>query len=387
MVREHRVLISSVGDPDFGASYYVTAYEVGAQVTSGSPGNTVTVRAGHGFAALDKFIVGTSTAQFKTILSVTATVLTLNVGQTVTVAAGDLLVNLGADTGSSLPNYDGAGLTVYTDMDYSNEAIDNTVTTDANGRYRYYHKGIAVWELVRSSLTAPFALYTDAGISAVTGPDSSTDNAIVRWDGATGETTQNSVVIVTDAGAVTGVTSLVMAGALSGVTTLAMGGALSGVTTISVSGTATMAAINASGLVAAAGAMTVGTTLGVTGATTLTGGVTGAMTATGDVTSGGHLRGLKAAEALTGSTNITTAGRLLIDITNTSGTNTFTISAPSSVDGQILILRCVALTAGTMTLADSGNVALSAAWVPTAGGTLTLIASGVVWYELARSVN
>ena len=163
MVREGRVLISVATDPDFGSSYYVTAYEVGAQVTSGSSGNTVAVRAGHGFAAGDKFIVGTSTAQFKTILSVTSTQLTLAVATTVTVVAGDLLVNLAADTGSSLPNYDGAGLTIYTDMDYSNVATNNTVQTDANGKYRYYHKGIARWELVRSSLTAPIALYTDTG--------------------------------------------------------------------------------------------------------------------------------------------------------------------------------------------------------------------------------
>jgi hypothetical protein len=84
---------------------------------------------------------------------------------------------------------------------------------------------------------------------------------------------------------------------------------------------------------------------------------------------------------------MTTSGRLLIDITNTSGTNTPTLVAPSGVDGQILILRCVALTAGTMTLANSGNVALSAAWIPDAGDTLTLIASGVIFYEIARSTN
>jgi hypothetical protein len=78
---------------------------------------------------------------------------------------------------------------------------------------------------------------------------------------------------------------------------------------------------------------------------------------------------------------------MLIDITNTSGSNTPTLVAPSSVDGQILILRCVALTAGTMTLADSGTCSLSAAWVPNADDTLTLIASGSVWYEIARSAN
>jgi hypothetical protein len=115
--------------------------------------------------------------------------------------------------------------------------------------------------------------------------------------------------------------------------------------------------------------------------------VPGALTVTGNIAGSGSIRGLKATEALTSSAAITTAGRMLIDITNTSGSNTPTLVAPSSVDGQILILRCVALTAGTITLADSGNCALSAAWIPDAGDTLTLIASGVIWYEIARSAN
>jgi hypothetical protein len=106
------------------------------------------------------------------------------------------------------------------------------------------------------------------------------------------------------------------------------------------------------------------------------------------ITSAGQIRGLKGTAALTGSTAITTAGKFLIDITNTSGSNTFTLSAPSSVDGQILILRIAAITAGDLSLADSGNVSLSAAWTtPGVGDTLTLVASGVVWYEIARSNN
>lgn len=42
----------------------------------------------------------------------------------------------------------------------------------------------------------------------VVGPASSTDNALARWDGATGELVQNSVVALSDAGALTGVASL-----------------------------------------------------------------------------------------------------------------------------------------------------------------------------------
>ena len=40
------------------------------------------------------------------------------------------------------------------------------------------------------------------------GPASSTDNALVRWDGTTGKLTQNSVIVVSDLGAITGILSL-----------------------------------------------------------------------------------------------------------------------------------------------------------------------------------
>ena len=158
MVREGRVFISpTAGNPQYGVGYYVTAYEVGAQVTAASSGTTATVAAGHGFAALDKFIVGTDVTQYRTVSAVTSTTLTLSAS--ISLAEGDLLVNLAQDTGTIAPNYDGAGLSIYTDMDYSNVATTNTVLTDQYGRYRYFHKGNAIWELVRSA-SGPIALYT-----------------------------------------------------------------------------------------------------------------------------------------------------------------------------------------------------------------------------------
>jgi hypothetical protein len=45
-------------------------------------------------------------------------------------------------------------------------------------------------------------------LANLVGPGSSTDHAVARWDGATGRLLQNSVVIVTDAGVVTGVASM-----------------------------------------------------------------------------------------------------------------------------------------------------------------------------------
>jgi hypothetical protein len=52
---------------------------------------------------------------------------------------------------------------------------------------------------------------TAGGGGGFTGPGSSTDNAVVRFDGAGGSTVQNSGVIISDANAVTGVASLTLA--------------------------------------------------------------------------------------------------------------------------------------------------------------------------------
>lgn len=46
----------------------------------------------------------------------------------------------------------------------------------------------------------------------VVGPGASTDNALVRWDGATGTLVQNSVAILTDLGALSGLTGLISSG-------------------------------------------------------------------------------------------------------------------------------------------------------------------------------
>jgi polygalacturonase len=731
MVREGRVFISSGSKPDFGSTYSVQVLEIGAQVTSGSSGTTITVRAGHGFAAGDKVMRGTDVTTFSAtnvVASVTSTTVVMN--SAYTVAAGDLLVNLAVDSSTAAtPNYDGAGLTVYTTMDYTATATNNTVTTDANGRYRYYHRGIARWELVRTGSTL-ISLYTDtvaasasvinvkdygatgdgttddtvaiqSALTAVpstggkvyvpagtyivstslfaksathlcgdgigvtilkrkaatqtnssttlTGPiltagpsvgtaysngtpgskitisdmtldcdytnqtatQASKGNNAIRLLYVSGLTIQrveaintletaieatfsNNVLIdsnvvsaagklaaVADANGISvyyghatswgqnvvithnRITDIGVSGAFASegiatydldfvtITDNEIGSIINGAgieinvttalacvgynisdnqihdcagtsgfgVTAGISGTIKGMRVSnntisnvkvcglyinfCSGLVvegnsvynsntvvdatyfnaidilnsdapnvtsnivlfssAAAGVYgirafactngqfsdnvvktptaaclivnvgsqnnlvtsnrLVGGTYGVqihnsgtnsgnyvyanycSGQSTsayfensgqtnyldlLTNGaftVPGALTVTGNIAGSGSIRGLKATEALTTSAAITTAGRMLIDITNTSGSNTPTLVAPSSVDGQILILRCVALTAGTITLADSGNVALSAAWIPDAGDTLTLIASGVIFYEIARSAN
>lgn len=76
----------------------------------------------------------------------------------------------------------------------------------------------------------------------VTGPGSSTDNAIARYDGVTGQLIQDSVVIISDLGAVSGITDIAMTGDLSGADNLAgvslnLSGNIAAVVDITMSGT------------------------------------------------------------------------------------------------------------------------------------------------------
>ena len=59
--------------------------------------------------------------------------------------------------------------------------------------------------------------------SDVTGPASATDNAIVRWNGTSGDAMQNSVVIVSDLGLVSGVAGMTIAGSMAVSGTVAAG--------------------------------------------------------------------------------------------------------------------------------------------------------------------
>lgn len=91
-----------------------------------------------------------------------------------------------------------------------------------------------------STTTLPFLvdpitgrLMTDAGGGSgdVVGPGSATDNAVVRFDGATGKLVQNSVVLIGDTGAMTGLISAAFNGATSGTTTV-VPTAIAGTTTL-----------------------------------------------------------------------------------------------------------------------------------------------------------
>ena len=57
---------------------------------------------------------------------------------------------------------------------------------------------------------------TISATGSVAGPVGSTDHAVARWDGAGGATLQDSVVVISDAGAITGVASIAVSGNVDG---------------------------------------------------------------------------------------------------------------------------------------------------------------------------
>jgi len=60
----------------------------------------------------------------------------------------------------------------------------------------------------------------------VTGPAGATDHAVARYDGAGGKTIQDSVVIISDAGAMSGITNITLSGTVDGVDVSATGASL-----------------------------------------------------------------------------------------------------------------------------------------------------------------
>ena len=153
--RETTVLYPAPGQssrPAFAAGYTVTAYPVGAVASATSSGTTITVDAGHSFRVGDKYLLRPGTSNVfsgtDTVQSVTATSIVM--GSAVSVTAGDSLVNLGPDTGTTAPAYDGSPMVIYSDADGGTAISNSRVTTSATAEYGFWHKGDGkFWELIR----------------------------------------------------------------------------------------------------------------------------------------------------------------------------------------------------------------------------------------------
>jgi len=391
MVREGRVFRSNGGVPGFGGSgYIVSVLEVGGMVHTGSAGSVIRVHLGHGFAANDKLCKSDgssySGSDYVHSIATFATYAELTMGGSYSMSADELVVNLGPDSGISAPNYDGNGLTIYADSGLTTTAVNAAVTTDATGRYRYWHAGVARWEVAHAGTF--FVLYTDTDTGGVDGPASSTDNAVVRFDGTDGNTLQNSTVIVTDAGA------------LSGVTSLAMGGALSGATTVNASGTATVGAVSTAGAVTAAslalsGAITGATDVTASGTVAATTAVTGPNVTSG--TNPGHTHEGTLAVSLPASGTGVVAG---VYYENRGATTMTFLSARlvcgTAPSGSALDVDCLRVTSSYTDPGASGSTIFSARPTVAAAGkvgtettsfAISTLAQGEALYWSVTALN
>ena len=229
--------VGTNGDYQPVASAKVTAYDEGGVVkTGGTLVTSATLYSGHGFAIGDCFIVNNDTAKFRLISNVVGDVISM---PAVTVATGDVLVNLGTDTagGSGTPNYDGSTITIYSTPDTTTAITSpkSTVTATSSGVYEYWYVvNTPIWELVRTSAGTPVGVKINnansgALTSSTSGGLSAVANGIARWSGTTGLILKNGYTgansaTITDAGDITAAgthtfgtagTTTTLAGALS----------------------------------------------------------------------------------------------------------------------------------------------------------------------------
>ena len=164
--RTNSIFYSLNASPEFGAAYQVIACPVGARASAGSSGSTATVDKGHSFRANDKALIfrpGTAAvnvALTAAVSSVSATSIVWS-PETYAIQAGDLLVNLGPDTGTTTPNYDASPMGIYSDPDGGTIISAATVNCDAQGAYGFWHRADGrFWELILDSSAAVAGLVT-----------------------------------------------------------------------------------------------------------------------------------------------------------------------------------------------------------------------------------
>ncbi len=155
--------------------------------TQSTPPYSFTGRTGDGLFSSGVDIVGLATGGIER-LSLSATLMDIASGVDVTINGGDLTVSGTITAGS------GATLLTNADGTIKQGAINSAIA----GTGITYTSGV---------LSVVASLGGD-----VVGPGSSTNEAVARFDLATGKLLQNSVMLVSDTGAVTGVTTLTTSG-------------------------------------------------------------------------------------------------------------------------------------------------------------------------------
>ena len=116
--------------------------------------DSITVKSGHGFAAADNLMISTDNSAMYEVESVTATTIVLVGTQAVDVTDGAALVNLGNDTGSATPNFDGTSVPIYSRASTTTALNLSTVTSSSTtGTYTYWSTERQVWEVILTSGT------------------------------------------------------------------------------------------------------------------------------------------------------------------------------------------------------------------------------------------
>lgn len=159
-------------------------------VTTSASGNTITIDATAAVGVLS--VSGTANRITSTGGANPVIDIALNyVGQTSITTLGTITTGVwnGTAVGAT---FGGTGQTTYATGDILYASAANTLSKlaiGANGRVLTVTAGIPAWEV-------------NAG-GDVTGPGSSTDEALARFDGTTGKIIQNSVATMTDTGSIT----------------------------------------------------------------------------------------------------------------------------------------------------------------------------------------
>lgn len=172
----------------------------GTLISSVGAGSTVTLNLDNG---TDGQVIIASTAGSPVYATLTAgtNINVTNASNSITIAlAGDVSVADG-----------GTGRSVATAF-----AVICGGTTSTNPHQSIASVGSANDILTSNGAGALPTFQAPAGGGNVTGPGSSTDEAVARFDGAAGTLLQDSVMIVSDTGAVTGVTTLNASGLITG---------------------------------------------------------------------------------------------------------------------------------------------------------------------------
>lgn len=227
---------------------------------------------------------------------------------------------------------------------------------------------------------------TGAGSGDVSGPGSSTDNAVVRWDGAAGTDIQNSAVIIDDSNNVTGIVALTASGAIRSNTSLIVEETGAGTDTITIQAPASITASYSLTLPVDDGAA--GEVLSTDGSGVLSWSAAGS----GDVTAAGALTDNAVVRGDGGVKGVQTSSVLIDDTDNVSGMATLTLPntglhlLDSNATHDLVIVpgsdltvdRNFTITTGdaARTLSMAGNITTAADFITSGANSLTLTTSG-----------